>query len=154
MTKMKMKIALIGCLSLISFGTLTTSCGKDDNNPEELPNGNIEAAVGTYKGKLYARVLPNEQRKTWYDAIVIVSKEGSNKLKISAKTGQEYSAVTSKTFTVETGAFFGTNTQDIVSLTGSMEGMFSFYGSNKTIVVTTDQQASSDIDFEFEGTKQ
>lgn len=90
----------------------------------------------------------------WFDAIVIVTKEGSNKLKITAKSGEEYSYVTPKTFTVETCACFGENTQDIVSLTGSLEGIFHYYGSNKNISVITDEQSETDVHFRFEGVKQ
>ena len=153
MKKVNVKIALLALASVLTLGTLTTSCSKDDDNGHEQPaQGTIDAAVGTYKGKLSSSDTNGSYE--WFDAIVIVTKEGSNKLKVSAKSGEEYSYVTPKTFTVETGAFFGENTQDIVSLTGSLEGIFHYYGSNKNISVSTDEQSVTDVYFDFDGVKQ
>ncbi|QCX53754.1 hypothetical protein [Elizabethkingia sp. JS20170427COW] len=140
-------------LAVLTFGTITTSCRNNDDDTNEQPaQGSIDAAVGTYKGKL--NTSNTNSVYEWFDAIVIVTKEGSNKLKITTKSGEEYSYVTPKTFTVETGAFFGENTQDIVSLTGSLEGIFHYYGSNKNIKVITAEQATTDVYFNFEGVKQ
>jgi len=154
MKKVNTKIAFLGILATLTFGTVATSCSKnDDNNGYEQPaQGSIEAAVGTYKGKLYTSDTNGVYE--WFDAIVIVTKEGSNQLKITAKSGEEYSHITPKTFTVETCACFGENTQDIVSLTGSLEGIFHYYGSNKNIHVSTAEQSATDVWFNFEGVKQ
>lgn len=153
MKKVNVKIALLALASVLTLGTLTTSCSKDDDNGHEQPaQGTIDAAVGTYKGKLSSSDTNGSYE--WFDAIVIVTKEGSNKLKVSAKSDEEYSYVTPKTFTVETGAFFGENTQDIVSLIGSLEGIFHYYGSNKNISVSTDEQSVTDVYFDFDGVKQ
>ncbi len=155
MKKVSVKIAILALTSVLTLGTFTTSCSKDDDNGSEQPvQGTIDAAVGTYKGKLYTPPSNPDDVYEWYDAIVIVTKEGSNKLKVTAKSGEEYSYVTPKTFTVETCACFGENTQDIVSLTGSLEGIFHFYGSNKNINVTADEQSETDVYFRFEGAKQ
>lgn len=153
MKKVNAKITLLALASVLTLGTLTTSCSKDDDNGHEQPaQGTIDAAVGTYKGKL--STFDTNGVYEWFDAIVVVTKEGSKKLKVTAKSGEEYSYVTPKTFTVETGAFFGENTQDIVSLTGSLEGIFHYYGSNKNISVFTDEQSATDVHFRFEGVKQ
>ena len=153
MKNVNTKFALLALASVLTLGTLTTSCGNDDDNGSEQPaQGTIDAAVGTYKGKL--STFDTNGVYEWFDAIVIVTKEGSNKLKVTAKSGEEYSYVTPKTFTVETCACFGENTQDIVSLTGSLEGIFHYYGSNKNISVSTDEQSATDVHFRFEGVKQ
>lgn len=153
MKNVNTKFALLALASVLTLGTLTTSCSNDDDNGSEQPaQGTIDAAVGTYKGKLSS--YDSNGYYDWFDAIVIVTKEGNNKLKVTAKSGEEYSYVTPKTFTVETGAFFGENTQDIVSLTGSLEGIFHYYGSNKNISVSTDVQSATDVHFRFEGVKQ
>ncbi|WP_158962183.1 hypothetical protein [Myroides fluvii] len=154
MKKVNTKIAFLGILATLTFGTVATSCSKNDDNDgyEQPTQGSIDAAVGTYKGKL--STFDTNGVYEWYDAIVIVTKEGSNKLKITAKSGEEYSHVTPKTFAVETCACFGENTQDVVSLTGSLEGIFHFYGSNKNISVSTDAQSETDVHFRFEGVKQ
>lgn len=153
MKKVNVKIAILALTSVLTLGTFTTSCSKDDDNMGQQPaQGTIDAAVGTYKGKLSSSDTNGSYE--WFDAIIIVTKEGSNKLKVSAKSDEEYSYVTPKTFTVETGAFFGENTQDIVSLIGSLEGIFHYYGSNKNISVSTDEQSVTDVYFDFEGVKQ
>ena len=153
MKKVNTKIAFLGMLSVLTLGTITVSCNSSDDNVSEEPTkGTIDAAVGTYKGKIYTS--DTNGTNEWFDAIVVVTKEGSNKLKVAAKSGEEYSYVTPKTFTVETGAFFGENTQDIVSLTGSLEGIFHYYGSNKNINVITAEQSATDVYFDFEGVKQ
>ena len=154
MKKVNTKIAFLGILAAFTFGTVATSCSKNDDNDgyEQPAEGTIDAAVGTYKGKLSTSDTNGVYE--WFDAIVIVTKEGSNKLKVAAKSGEEYSYVTPKTFTVETGAFFGENTQDIVSLTGSLEGIFHYYGSNQNINVITNEQSATDVYFDFEGVKQ
>ncbi len=153
MKKVNTKIAFLGIISLLTFGTIATSCSKDDEQ-EEPAKGSIDVAVGTYKGKLYTPTYNPGEQSEWFDAIVIVTKEGTNKLKVTPKANETYSFVTPKTFTVETGAFFGSNTQDIVSLSGSLEGFFHFYGSNNNISITTEQQAETDVYFNFEGVKQ
>lgn len=155
MKKVNTKITLLALASVLALGTLTTSCSKDDDNGSEQPaQGTIDAAVGTYKGKLYTPPSNPDDVYEWYDAIVIVTKEGDNKLKVAPKPNESYSFVTPKTFTVETCACFGENTQDIVSLTGSVEGYFLYYGSNKNISVTTNKQSATEIEFNFEGVKQ
>lgn len=153
MKKVTNKIALLGMLSLLTIGTISTSCSKsDDNGQEQSSKDTIDPAVGTYVGKL--ETYFDGYTQEWYDAVIIVTKVGPNKLKVAPKSGEAYSVVTPKVFTVETGAFFGENTKDIVSLTGSLEGFFNYYGSNKNISVGTDEQAATDIAFEFDGVKQ
>lgn len=154
MKKVNTKIAFLGILAALTFGTVATSCSSDDDDYDQPAQGSIDVAVGTYKGKLYTPRSYSGDKYEWFDAIVIVTKEGNDKLKIAAKEGEEYSFVTPKTFTVETGAFFGANTQDIVSLSGSLEGSFHYYGSNKNISVLTKEQSETDIYFTFDGVKQ
>ncbi len=154
MKKLSTKITFLGILSVLALGTVTTSCSKDDKDGHEQTKGSIDVAVGTYKGKLYTPPSHPDEVYEWYDAIIIVTKEGSDKLKVTAKSGEAYSRVTSKVFTVETGAFFGESTQDIASLSGSLEGFFHFFGSNKNLSITTIKQSETDVAFNFDGVKQ
>lgn len=151
-------MAGLGILALLTLETLTTSCSNSDDNEgfEQPAPGTIDPAVGTYKGRLYTSPsnAGADDVHEWFDAVVIVTKEGDNKLKVVPKSGEPYSYVTPKTFTVETGAFFGENTQDIVSFVGSLEGIFHYYGSNQNIYVSTDEQSATDVYFDFEGAKQ
>lgn len=156
MKKVNTKFALLALATLFTLGTVTTSCSKNDDNDgyEHPTQGSIDAAVGTYKGKLYSTSYNPGDQNEWFDAIVIVTKEGDNKLKVAPKPNESYSFVTPKTFTVETGAFFGENTQDIVSLSGSLEGFFHFYGASNNISVSTNEQSETDVHFNFDGVKQ
>lgn len=149
MKKLQMKFSLLGLVALMSLGVLLTSCSKDSS--DDAPRtGKIDDAVGTYKGKLDHNGLI----KDYYDAVVIVTKEAGNKLRISAKPDEEYSNITPISFTVEVGDFFGPDPIDIVSLTGSIGGYFHYYGESKTISVFTTKLQETDVTFEFEGEKQ
>lgn len=153
MKKLNAKIAFLGILSLLAVGTVTTSCSKSDNEEYEEPKGSIDVAVGTFKGKLVETEVNN---KIWYDAIVIVTKEGNNKLKATPKSGEAYSHLTPKTFTVESETIYDADKQSYIvnSLPGSLEGYFYYYAANKVLEISTDEQAASDIHFRFDGIKQ
>src|SRR5690606_42014879 len=105
MKNVNTKFALLALASVLTLGTLTTSCSNDDDGYEEPTNASIDPAVGTYKGKL--TVYTNSGVKEWYNAVTIVTKEGSNKLKFTAKTGETYSLINTNTFTVATVEFIG-----------------------------------------------
>ena len=149
MKKLQMKITLLGLAGLMFMGVLLTGCSKDSS--DDAPRtGKIDDAVGTYKGTLYNSIL----LKDYFNAVVIVTKEGDNKLRITAKADEEYSNITPKVFTVEVGDFFGPDPIDVASLTGSVGGFFHYYGESKTISVYSTKLQETDITFDFEGVKQ
>lgn len=148
MKNFKKKLAFVGILSLLSIGTITTSCSSsDDNTNYEQPTpGTIDAAVGTYKGKLRSSYLDQYE---YFDAVVIVTKVDNQHLKVEAKSGEAYSSVTPKTFKVESGF-----NNDINSVNGIIEGYFWYTAEVKTLELSTNQQAETEINFLFDGVKQ
>jgi len=147
MKNFKKKLAIVGILSLLSIGTITTSCSSDNNTDYEQPtSGSIDAAVGTYKGKLRSSYLNQYE---YFDAIVIVTKVDNQHLKIEAKSGEAYSSVTPKIFKVENGY-----NNNINSVSGVLEGYFWYTAEVKTLEMSTNQQAETEINFFFDGIKQ
>ncbi|NII81987.1 hypothetical protein H9N25_04910 [Pedobacter riviphilus] len=135
-------------LSLLFFTlalTLLFSCkGKDKDVPS---NNSDEAAAarvaGTYKGTV--DITSTE----YFNAIIQVTKENGNKVKVTAKPGEPYSNVTSKIFTIK--AIQGSNDAEAI---GAPEGTLVYGHAAKNIVIVTLPTASGDISFNFRGTKQ
>ena len=133
-------------LSLLFFTlvlTLIFSC-KGKNVPS---NDSDEAAasriVGTYKGTV--DITSTE----YFNAIIQVTKENGNKVKVTAKSGEPYSNVTSKIFTIK--AIQGSNDAEAI---GAPEGTLIYDHAAKNIAIVTLPTASGDISFNFSGTKQ
>ena len=138
--------SIIKNLSLLFFTlvlTLIFSC-KGKNVPS---NDSDEAAasriVGTYKGTV--DITSTE----YFNAIIQVTKENGNKVKVTAKSGEPYSNVTSKIFTIK--AIQGSNDAEAI---GAPEGTLIYDHAAKNIVIVTQATASGDISFNFSGTKQ
>lgn len=147
MRKVNAKIALLAFASVLTLGTLTTSCSKDDKDGHEQPKkGTIDDAVGTYKGKLRASDLDQYE---YFDAVVIVTKVDDQHLRVAPKSGEAYSSVTPKTFKVDHS--FGGNIQ---SVSGILEGYFWYTSDVKTLEMATRQQAQTDVIYLFDGVKQ
>ncbi len=134
-TGLKSKLMVLALLGMV------VSCSKD-NDGSPKPSSDIQAAVGTFKGKI--RVAEQD----YFNAIVIVSKEGNDKLKVAAKTGENYSAVTPKVFKVQ-------NISNIhISSSGISSGSFTYTMDSKEVQISTNKEAATDVEFYFEGTKQ
>lgn len=146
MKKINVKIAFFGIALALNFGTVATSCSKDNNEYEEPTNGTIDAAVGTYKGKLRSNDLDQYEH---FDAVIIVTKVDNQHVKVVAKSGEAYSGVTSKTFKVE-----HTYNGNIDNIDGILEGHFWYTHNVKTLEMGTDKQTATDITYLFDGTKQ
>lgn len=133
-------------LSLLFFTlvlTLVFSCkGKNvpSNDSDEAAAGRI---VGTYKGTV--DITSTE----YFNAIIQVTKENGNKVKVTAKSGEPYSNVTSKIFTIQ--AIQGSNDAKAI---GAPEGTLIYDHAAKNIAIVTLPTASGDISFNFSGTKQ
>lgn len=130
---------------VLVFGLLLAGCSKDDS-PDEPGTGDFDEVIGTYKGKLDTYSGANQ---IYFDAELVVTKEGKDKVKVAAKAGKEYSNVTPKTFIADFIV-----SEAIASPTGSVEGQFIYTFKNKTLTVLTKQQSASDIVYHFEGVKQ
>lgn len=125
----------------IAFLSFAVGCSKDDNNVPK-PVEDIQAAIGTFKGTI--RVAERD----YYNATVMVTKESDDRVKVAAKSGEAYSAVTPKIFKVQ-------NISNIhISASGGPSGSFTYILDSKSVVVSTEKEAASDVSFYFEGTKQ
>ena len=146
------KTTFLWIFAAISVGTLVTSCSKDkDPYDYSVPEEKIDGAVGTYKGRMEIRNNSDLDisGKTYYDAVVTVSKVDNSHLKVTAKAGEEYSVVTEKVFQVE-GYYGG----DVYDLSGNVSGSFHYSAETKGLSLYTEDQAATDITYFFEGTKQ
>lgn len=153
---MKSQIKRIASLMLISFmivGSVFTSCSKDDDDdnfdPDEL---SIDAAVGTYKGTLRSIDLYSRTQKSEYhDAIIYVSKQADDKLKVTAKADEEYSSVVTRVYDVEASNY---GEFRITTRAGFVGGFLHFFGKTESISITAQRQSDADISYSFEGLKQ
>lgn len=140
MEKFKKLLALSFCLVVL---TALFSCSKDDDKS----SGNADEAaatrlVGTYKGTLDIGLTSH------YDATIVITKESGNKVKIGPKSGEAYSVATSKIVVVQ-----AIPTTDNV-IAQDPNATLAYDHSQKTITLVTKKTAASDVDFNFEGTKQ
>lgn len=148
MKKVNLKVSVASMLLLLVAGLVFTGCGKDSTPPVPGTGGSIDAAIGTFKGKL--TIYPPTGGSTdYFDAVVNVTKVSNEQLKVSAKSGEAYSIASSKTFTVN-----NMGGQAITHKTGSIEGHFIYKLDLKSLMVVTEQQAAEEVVFSFEGTKQ
>lgn len=144
------RMVLAVLMSVMTLSVLS-SCSKDDATEQPVGKGKIEDAVGSYKGtiNIYDLDYSNEQ----YNVILEVTKASDNSLRVKAKSGQPYSMVTEKVFRVSVTNSFNPAPVDVVSLSGSTEGLFHYDGVAKTISVITSKQSETDISYSFEGDK-
>ncbi|WP_223857515.1 hypothetical protein [Sphingobacterium micropteri] len=151
MEKMNVKRIMQHLLFLLLVGMVTLSgCSKDDDT--EQPDGkSIDIAVGTYKGKLTVwGDLPNTDQNEFFDAVITVTKADNEHLKVTAKTGEPYSAVTEKTIKVQAEEYLG----DIYHVIGDLQGSFWYHTDTKTVDISTNKQRETDVHYTFEGAKQ
>lgn len=146
MKKITTKIAFLSLVSVLMVGTMTTSCSNDDKPGEEQTKGTIDAAVGTYKGKLRSVDLDQYEH---FDAIIMVTKVDNQHLKVEAKSGETYSAVTAKIFKV-----VNSDNGDVNNAFGILEGHFWYTADVKNLEMGTERQSATDINYIFEGVKQ
>lgn len=142
---------MLAICALIGTATITTSCSSDDDNNVELQTGNLDAMVGSFKGKITAyQALPGTAEREFFNATIVVTKVGNDKIKVTAKTGEAYSSITEKTIAV----MVLPGSKNIASATGDVNGTFVFNGETKSLNLITNKQAAADITFTFEGNKQ
>ncbi|MHC5202155.1 hypothetical protein [Myroides sp. LJL119] len=155
MIKLTTKIKASAIVFALVIGLGATSCSKDDNSYQEPQEEkvSIDLAVGTYKGTISSGGL---DQYNYYDAVITVTKQADNKLKVTPKLNEPYSTVTPKTFTVKGEVVYDGNSKSyyVNSLPASVEGYLFYYQDNKTIEIQTRAQSESDIEFYFEGVKQ
>ncbi|MEZ0004714.1 hypothetical protein ABH942_000057 [Flavobacterium sp. 28YEA47A] len=133
-----------GIIAIALFGLV--SCSSDDSNNGPGRGGSIDAAVGTFTGKITIEEGPNAGQE-FFNAKLIVTKVSNTQLKVEAKSGEAYSNVTAKTMKVYN------NTGDIMGDGNIPEGRFIYKNSSKALQVFTLQQAASDVTYIFDGAK-
>jgi hypothetical protein len=140
---MKSGIKHLALASSLLVLTVLFSCSKDDNPSSGNSDESAASRVaGTYKGTLDAT-------QEYFNATIIISKESGNKVRVTAKSGEPYSTVTAKTFTIK--AISGSD--DAESISG-VEGTLVYDHSAKNIVIATRAGSSGDVTYNFRGTKQ
>jgi len=83
----------------------------------------------------------------YFNAIITVTKVDDGKVKATVKAGEAYSRATAKTFPVQ-------NVSNIhISGQGPMGGI-TYKLDDKNIQITTEAEASGDVEYFFQGTKQ
>jgi len=125
--------------------TVFTGCKKD----KDKPSGNIHEAaaarlVGTYKGTIKASVGSQE----YYNAIIIITKESGNKVKIAPKSGEAYSSFATKIIPIE-----GLQGVDD-AVAQDPQGTLAYQAASKALTYVTKQTSANEMTYNFEGTKQ
>lgn len=148
MKKVNLKLLSFAAVYIFIAGILFTGCKKDGDSPIPGAN-NIEVAVGTFKGKITVldRPGPGSASQEYFNAIIMITKVGSNQLKITPKASEAYSDATPRTFT------------DVRYLNGVVQsntvtGSLVYLESNKELSVSTEKQTASDRSLIFTGVKQ
>ncbi len=115
---MSTKIALYGLLSVMTFGTVLTSCSKDDDIVEE--------AFGQGSHYKITVTLDNVNTDDDYVSVVIVGTTGSGKTDVwkvngVAKTGESAIGLGDNDFAGATKTYVIETTEPIASFTGGVQ---------------------------------
>lgn len=130
-------------LSVLALTVLFSCKKKEGGSPVNSDEEAAKRVVGTYKGKIDAT------SQEYFNAIIVITKESGNKVKITPKQGEPYSNVTPKIITVK-----AIQNSDDVEAIGTPEGTLVYQHSVKNISILTLPSSSSDVTFNFTGTKQ
>jgi hypothetical protein len=117
MKKVNAKIALLGVLSLLTFGSLTTSCSKDNDNSEVVPKGSNYKITVT---------LSNVNQDRDYVSVVVAggTSAGKNdvwKVNGVVKTGESAIGLSKTDFIGGTKTYVIETTQPIQAFSGGVQ---------------------------------
>ncbi|WP_288880246.1 hypothetical protein [Pedobacter panaciterrae] len=129
-------------LSVLALTVLFSCKKKEGGSPVNSDEEAAKRVVGTYKGTLDAT-------QEYFNAIIVITKENGNKVKITPKQGEPYSNVTPKIITVK-----AIQNSDDAEAIGTPEGTLVYQHSVKNISIVTLSSSSSDVTYNFRGTKQ
>jgi hypothetical protein len=138
--KIKMRLMYAVVLALVTFAFV--GCSKDKDEPIQT-GGSIDAAVGTYKGKLDL----SNTNGPMFDKIVTVTKVSDNTLKV--EIGDKALKIPTKEFKVINNMNVSIQTAGV-----SPEGTFLFDVKNKTLLCQGEKTSATEVFYTFEGTKQ
>lgn len=147
LSKKNLKNVLMALFTGLVFCIVFIGCSKDKNNGE--PSGNADEAaaarvVGTYKGTIDA----TNANAQYFDAIIIITKESGNRVKITAKPGEAYSGMTPKIIPIQ-----GILESDDATSEGP-QGILIYQAQEKTLKFLSKATSAEDATYSFEGTKQ
>lgn len=135
---MKNKLVAAIVLALVTFAFV--GCSKDDDNPQT--GGSIDAAVGTYKGKLEVIGQPDR-----FDQTIVVTKVSDSRIKV---------AVGDASLNLPTREFNVSNEYDVYVRSASLStgGTFVYEIKEKSVVYQAEPTAQGEVLFTFKGDKQ
>ena len=125
------------------FSTVIVACSKDKDEPSTDESA-ASRIVGTYKGTMDV----TDSDTDYFDAIIVITKESGNKVKIAPKSGEPYSQVTPKIVPIQ--AILGS---DDAASEGPV-GILIYKAQEKSLKFLSKETASGDKTYSFEGTKQ
>jgi len=134
--KKKLMYGLMIAFAAVSFA----GCSKSDD--ESKPNTGINAAIGTYKGKISIIGGPEK-----FDQLLVVTKVSDNKIKVTAQNADLKLPV--KELQVSN------NSNMVIASPGTEpNGNFIYTFENKSILFVSNRTAEGELQYSFEGTKQ
>ncbi len=127
------------------FSTVIVACSKDNDEP----SGNTDESAAARIGGIYKGTMDvTDSDIDYFDAIIIITKESGNKVKIAPKSGEPYSQVTPKIVPIQ--AVLGS---DDAASEGPV-GILLYQAQAKSLKFLSKEIASGDKTYSFEGTKQ
>jgi len=136
---MKMKLMYAMVLALVAFAFV--GCSKDDDNTPQT-GGSIDAAVGTYKGKI--KIIGGAEV---FNQILVVTKVSDNKVKVSAQN-------TDLKLPVREIQVSNNYNISIQALPNEPQGRFIFTFENKGLSFLAERTEEGQLEYSFDGTKQ
>ncbi|WP_336835011.1 MULTISPECIES: hypothetical protein [Sphingobacterium] len=137
--KIKMKLMYAVVLALVTFAFV--GCSKDKDEPIQT-GGSIDAAIGTYKGKI--KIIGGAEV---FNQILVVSKVSDNKVKVSAQNADLKLPVRE----IQVSNNYNISIQ---ALPNEPQGQFIFTFENKGLSFLAERTEAGQLEYSFDGTKQ
>ncbi len=138
----KKSTLVLSVLALMVLFSCKKKEGGSSGNSDEAAAARV---VGTYKGTLSIAGSTQE----YFNAIIVITKENGNKVKIAPKSGEAYTNVTTKIIPIK--AIPGSDDAEAIS---APEGTLIYQHSEKAINIVTQTTASGDVTYTYRATKQ
>lgn len=136
---MKIKSMYLMVLTLVTLAFV--GCSKDKDEPIQT-GGSIDAAVGTYKGKI--EIIGG---KEVFNQILVVTKVSDNKIKVSAQNADLKLPVRE----IQVSNNYNITIQ---ALPNEPQGSFIYTFENKGLLFLGKRTDEGQLEYSFEGTKQ
>ncbi|MGE8379865.1 MAG: hypothetical protein ACN6PN_15980 [Sphingobacterium sp.] len=136
---MKMKLMYAVVLALVTLAFV--GCSKDKDEPIQT-GGSIDAAVGTYKGKI--KIIGGNEV---FNQILVVTKVSDNRVKVSAQNAD-------LKLPVRELQVSNNMNMSIQALPNEPQGSFIYTFENKGLLFLAERTEAGQLEYSFEGTKQ